>query len=246
MVRRSRLADAVKIQTLPVQAAAHLVQRIVNGELSDGQALSELAISQDFGVSRAVARETLKLLASLDIVSIAQGRRVAMRPPAEWDYLNPQLSEWLPGHERDELLRELQEMRLLLEPELAAMAAVTISDEALTRLRTELDQMAALESEPDGYLQVDLAFHMGICQAADNRILDRIMYSARWLLTASRRVTNEAPNSLHNATEAHARIFTALHARDPGAAREAMRNHMQGNFPVLAAQKTKRTRSIPS
>jgi DNA-binding FadR family transcriptional regulator len=237
------MADAVNIQTLPVQVAARLVQRIANGELPDGQALSEFEITQDFGVSRAVAREALKLLASLDIVNIAQGRRVALRPPAEWDYLNPLLSEWLPDQERDALLRELQGMRLLLEPELAAMAAVTIPDEALARLRTELEHMSALESEPDDYLEVDLAFHMAICQAANNRILDRIMYSARWLLTASRRVTNEAPNSLHNATEVHARIFAALEARDPGAAREAMREHMQRNFPILAEKEQQARRA---
>jgi DNA-binding GntR family transcriptional regulator len=67
------------------------------------------------------------------------------------------------------------------------------------------------------------------------------MYSARWLLTASRRVTNEVPGSLRRATEAHARIFAALEARDPEAAREAMRSHLQRNFPILAEkeQKTK-------
>ncbi len=58
--------------------------------------------------------------------------------------------------------------------------------------------MAALESDPDAYLEVDHEFHMEICRAADNRILDRIMYSARWLGIASRRVTNE--DSLPNAT----------------------------------------------
>ena len=234
MVSAHQAAAAVKVQTLPVQVAARLVQRIVNGEFRDGHAPSEMDISREFGLSRSVARETFKLLASLDIIDVAQGRRNAVRPIAEWDYLNPLLVEWLPEDHVDQLLRELHEMRLLLEPELAAKAAAGISDDALALLRSELERMASLETDPDNYLEVDLAFHMAICQAADNRILDRIMYSARWLLSASRRVTNRH-NSLHKATRAHARIFAAIEAHDAEAARQAMRDHLQPNFPVRTA-----------
>jgi DNA-binding FadR family transcriptional regulator len=245
MPRRQEAADAVKVRTLPVQVAAHLTRRIVAGEAGDGRAPSELEICQEFGVSRVVARETLKILASLDIVEIAQGRRVIVRPRAEWDYLSPLLAEWLPEEHVDELLQELHEMRVLLEPELAAMAAASITDEALVRLRDELERMRSLETEPDAYLEIDHEFHMTICRAADNRILDRIMYSARWLLTASRRVTNEVPGSLRRATEAHARIFAALEARDPDAARDAMRTHLRGNSPILAEKEQRTKRASP-
>jgi DNA-binding FadR family transcriptional regulator len=218
-----------------VQVAAHLTRRIVNGGIEGGRAPSELDISQEFGVSRVVARETLKILASLDIVDIAQGRRVVVRPQAEWDYLSPLLAEWLPEEHVDELLQELHQMRVLLEPELAGMAAAGISDETLARLRDELDRMASRESDPDAYLEVDHEFHMEICRAANNRILDRIMYSARWLGTASRRVTNQgSPDSLRKATEAHTLIYRALESRDPDAARAAMRTHVLGNAPLLA------------
>jgi DNA-binding FadR family transcriptional regulator len=234
MQRRQEAAEAVKVRTLPVQVAARLTRRIVSGGVPEDRAPSELDISREFGVSRVVARETLKILASLDIVDIAQGRRVTVRPQAEWDYLSPLLAEWLPEEHVDELLRELHQTRELLEPELAAMAAAAITDETLARLRAELDRMAELESDPDAYLEVDHEFHMEICRAANNRILDRIMYSARWLGTASRRVTNQAgPDSLPNATAAHLRIYRALESRDPDAARAAMRIHVQGNAPLL-------------
>jgi len=237
MSANGEVAGGVKIRTLPMQVAARLVQRIAAG----GRAPSELEISQEFDVSRIVARETLKVLASLDIVDIAQGRRVAVRPPEEWDYLNPLLAEWLPDEHVDPLLRELHEMRLLLEPELAAMAAAGITDEALSRLREALGRMTDLETEPDAYLEVDYQFHMEICRAANNRIFDRIMYSARWLLTASRRVTNAATEDLHVATAAHIEVYEALRARDPEASRAAMREHLQGNVPILAEneQRTK-------
>jgi DNA-binding FadR family transcriptional regulator len=225
-----------------VQVAAHLTRRIVEGDIEDGRAPSELDISQEFGVSRVVARETLKILASLDIVDVAQGRRVVVRPRAEWDYLSPLLIEWLPTEIVDELLQELHQMRVLLEPELAAMAAASITDETLERLSDEIDRMSALEADPDAYLEVDHEFHMEICRAADNRILDRIMYSARWLGTASRRITNEAPAALRCATTDHTEIYEALVARDPSGARAAMRKHLSNNSTLLAekARRTKR------
>jgi len=225
-----------------VQVAAHLTRRIVSGGIEDGRAPSELEISREFGVSRVVARETLKILASLDIVEVAQGRRVVVRPRAEWDYLSPLLIEWLPAEIVGELLQELHQMRVLLEPELAAMAAASVTDETLERLRAEIDRMAELEADPNGYLEVDHEFHMEICRAADNRILDRIMYSARWLGTASRRITNEAPAGLCRATSEHTEIYEALVARDPEGARAAMRRHLSNNYSTLIAEKGKQTK----
>jgi DNA-binding FadR family transcriptional regulator len=224
--------DGVKLRTLPTQVAAILTRRIVEGQISEGRAPSELDICQDFGVSRVVAREALKILASLDIVEIAQGRRVVLRPRAEWDYLSPLLLEWLPPEQAEGLLRELHEVRVLLEPELAARAAAAMDDDTLSRIRAELDRMSQLEEDPDGYLEADLAFHMEICKAARNRLLDRIMYSSRWLLTASRRITNQLPSALAAATRAHRNIYAALEARDPVAAREAMRAHVTANWPA--------------
>jgi DNA-binding FadR family transcriptional regulator len=233
MTRRQDAAAAVKVRTLPGQVAAHLVPRMVEGELPGGQAPSEAEICQEFGVSRSVARESLKILASLDIVQIAQGRRVTIRPPEEWDYLSPLLAEWLPEQQVQQLLRELHGMRLLLEPELAAMAADGIGAAALAELRDLLERMSGLEDAPDEYLEADLAFHMEICRAAQNRVLDRIMFSARWLLTASRKITNEGPDSLRGATRDHSHIFAAIDAGNPARARRAMRAHLQRTFPIL-------------
>lgn len=240
MTRRQDAAAAVKVRTLPGQVASHLVPRIVDGEFPNRQAPSEAEICQEFGVSRSVARESLKILASLDIVQIAQGRRVMIRPPEEWDYLNPMLAEWLPEQHVRQLLGELHGMRLLLEPELAAMAAEGIGVAALAELRVLVEQMSSLEDAPDQYLEADLAFHMEICRAAQNRVVDRIMFSARWLLTASRKITNEGPDSLRAATRDHSRIFAAIEAGDPARARRAMRSHLQRTFPILKKSRPRR------
>lgn len=214
-----------------MQVAAILARRIIDDDI-DERAPSELDISQAFGVSRIVAREALKILASVDMVEIAQGRRIVLRPRAEWDYLSPLLIEWLPPREVEALLRELHEVRLLLEPELAAAAAAAMDEHALARIRDQLERMREVADAPDAYLEADLAFHMEICKAAQNRLLDRIMYASRWLLTASRKITNQQPSALELATSYHRRVYAALEARDPEAAREAMRIHVMANSAV--------------
>jgi SAM-dependent methyltransferase len=67
-------------------------------------------------------------------------------------------------------------------PAMLAKAAASLDDETEARLREELDRMADSEDDPETYLEADYEFHMEICKAAHNRLLDRVMYSCRWLL----------------------------------------------------------------
>ena len=126
------------------------------------------------------------------------------------------LVEWLPSPYVHELLKELHEARLVFEPAIAAKAAQTLTDASIARLRDCLDAMAAHEDDPDRYLKLDLEFHMEICRATRNRILDRFMYSSRWWQQASRRLSNRAPRALPEATKHHRKIYEASSAaRDP-------------------------------
>ncbi|WP_318012678.1 FCD domain-containing protein [Mesorhizobium sp. BR1-1-14] len=220
-------AMEVKLQTLPKQVAGVLARRIASSGVAGGQGPSEQQILQEFGVSRAVAREALKILASLDMIEIAQGRRVVLRPADEWDYLSPLLIDWLPPEQTREILAEAHATRIIIEPAITAIAAKHMTKENLERLGTLLAAMSASEDNADAYLKLDLDFHMEICRAAKNRILDRFMYSSRWWQMASRRISNQVPHALPSATEMHRAIYEALVARDAKRAEEAMRRHLK-------------------
>jgi GntR family transcriptional regulator, galactonate operon transcriptional repressor len=219
----------VRINTLPNQVAGILARRIAMQELKDGLVPSELEISLEFSVSRAVAREALKILAALDMVEIAQGRRVVARPESEWDYLSPALIDWLPHEQIRQLFHELHDARLIFEPAIAAVAAQTLTPHNLSRLGELVDEMQTSHDDTDRYLGLDLEFHMEICRATHNRILDRFMYSSRWWQSASRRISNQAPGALTIATKQHQAIYDALVERDPAKAEAAMRSHLLEN-----------------
>lgn len=216
----------VKARTLPLQAAGVLARRIAMGEFNDGLAPSELQICREFEVSRAVAREALKMLASVDMVEISQGRRVVVRPAAEWDYLNPLLMEWLPPEEIPLLIDELQEARVIIEPGLASRAAEMATPEDMQRLRAALDGMLANVTRPDTFTEFDFEFHLQICRMTRNRMLERFVYSSRWWQSASRRITNRKHRAISVAISDHQRIYDAVAAGDPEAASKEMRRHL--------------------
>ncbi|MBV9812621.1 MAG: FadR family transcriptional regulator [Acetobacteraceae bacterium] len=135
-----------------------------------------------------------------------------------------------------QLLRELHDARLILEPPIAAQAAQHLTDAELERLRNVVDSMAMHEQAPERYLQLDVDFHMEICRATRNRILDRFMYSSRWWQSASRRVTNQGPRALPVATEQHRAVYEALAARDPARAEAAMREHLLTNTLITVTE----------
>lgn len=216
-----------------MQVAGVIARRIASGEFADGLLPSEQQISTEFVVSRAVAREALKVLASLDMVEISQGRRVVVRGAAEWDYLNPLLLEWLPQEQVPSILQELHDARTIIEPGLAARAASVAGADDLARMREALEGMEAALDRPERFLEHDLQFHLEICKATRNRMLDRFMYASRWWQSASRRVTNRAPTALPNALADHRRIFEAIEAGRPEEAERRMRYHLGKTAPLL-------------
>jgi DNA-binding FadR family transcriptional regulator len=216
-----------------MQVAGVVARRIASGEFADGLMPSEQQISAEFVVSRAVAREAFKVLASLDMVEISQGRRVVVRATAEWDYLNPLLLEWLPPEQVPHLLQERHEARLILAPGRAARAARTATANDLARMRAELEGMAVTLDRPEWFLEHDLQFHLEVCKATRNRMLDRFMYASRWWQTASRRITNRAPSALPAALADHREIYEAIEGRDPERAARAMRRHLSVTAHVL-------------
>ena len=114
---------------------------------------------------------------------------------------------------------------MLLEPEIAARAALMANDEQLERMRHALERMKELQDDSDAYVEIDVDFHSELAAATGNVVLAFVLDSVRELLRVSRRVTNLI-NAVPEATVAHRRIYEAVLAREPEAARQAMRAHL--------------------
>lgn len=224
----------VRVQKLSEQVVRRLGERIVSGDIDgDVRPPTEQEIAAEFEVSRTVAREVVATLESLNLVTVSHGRRMAVKPQQEWNHLSPLLLELYADPERvTDVLAGLHQMRLLLEPEIAAEAALHATSEDHAHLAGLVDRMRATEDDPDAYLEHDVDFHMALARTTDNLVLASVMTAIRGLLAASRRITQQIPRGLDVATTAHARIEAAVRAGDAAAAREAMRDHIDSASSV--------------
>jgi DNA-binding FadR family transcriptional regulator len=219
----------VRSEKLGARVARILASRIVNDPADDrggGSLPTEREICEEFGVSKTVAREVVAHLQSMKLVETHHGRRMRRRPVWEWNYLHPMMLELQDEAGTRRMISELFDVRLLIEPETAARAAMDASEYHLARMSDLLDQMRTTVDLPDRYLLHDIAFHQEILAASRNRLLGHILDSVQHLLFQSRRTTGFSREARHKAYEFHAAVFEAIRDRNPERARLAMRKHL--------------------
>ena len=219
------------------QVTRALARRIANREIGDGvPPPTEQEICDEFGVSKATARDVIRSLAERGFVEVRQGRRMQVRDSSEWNQLDPLMIELIDDPEiARAYLADVHYVRTLIEPEVAARAALSANAEQIGRARESVQLMASLTNEPDAYLEADVAFHRELAAATGSVILAFVLDSLGELQRLSRRVTNRLLKRLPEATREHGLILEAVEAHEPERAREAMRAHLKTGHPRVGA-----------
>ncbi|MBM3873759.1 MAG: FadR family transcriptional regulator [Verrucomicrobia bacterium] len=181
----------------------------------------ERSLAERLGVSRTVVREATKRLEQQGMLEIQHGSGIRVvdrlhRP------LNDSLTLLIP--DVAERLRQLNEVRLGLEPAAAALAAERATREQVRDLRRLQERLEAA-ADPAAAIEVDIAFHRAIAEAGGNLIHGLILDSFAELGLASRLRTIGRVGKT-SAVAHHRRIIAAIERRDPAAATRAMRLHI--------------------
>ncbi|NOZ73283.1 MAG: FadR family transcriptional regulator [Chloroflexi bacterium] len=211
------------------QISAQLLKRIVSGEYAPGTRLpSEREIAELTGVSRVAVREAIGSLVTRGIVSVKQGRGTIVNPIDEWKTLDPTTMLLIYG---ENAILHLMEFRMLLEPEIAALAAERITPEEIEELRkiSELPEDDIINQ----HAQRDTAFHLHITRVSDNPVLLMVMTSVQDLMNFNRRQAFIVPGALAQARHWHRKIFEAIADHDSQAARQAMIEHINQVLDAL-------------
>jgi DNA-binding GntR family transcriptional regulator len=193
-----------------------ILQRIVSAEYPPGARLVETRIAQELGVSQAPVREALRDLEQLGCIVHEPFRGCSVR-----------------AFSVEELL-EAFPVRAALEALAARLAAERIDEDELLRLAELLDVMRAAARRGDAHdqSQANASFHATIVRAARNPTLER-----QWTLLEpfSRTYISVSQPGLDllALSERHVPILEALRARDPGAAAEAMHEHLMRAAELL-------------
>jgi len=205
-----------------------LVRGIVTGELKPGSALPpEPEMSARFGVSRSVVREALRVLDGKGLIDVRHGSGTRVTVPDRWDLLDPEILAVLRGRGPSAaVLRDLLEARKIVECEVAALAAERAEPGDLAALDAAIATMRSALDDPARYVGGDSAFHLALLHAARNRVLERMTQPMHELLSFSQALTDAIPGVLAIALTDHEAIADAVRQREPGRAREAMREHL--------------------
>lgn len=156
--------------------AESLGRRIAGLDLSTGSVLSLAGIEAEYGVSRTVAREAMRLLESLGMLKARRRVGLIVADQSHWNVLNPRVIEWrLDGPGRQAQLRTLIDLRVAVEPTAARLAAIYASDQQRTALVALAHQLREMGEQRLGttheYLMTDVSFHQTLLRASGNEML---------------------------------------------------------------------------
>ncbi len=216
----------VQRATLSEQVALQIVGMISAGRWKPGEKLPpESELCRALKVGRSSLREALKSLAFIGTVRMraGDGTYVAEGPSKVVDRI---LTQGLLTTEKD--VNDLCETRISLEIETAALCAQRARDEDLRnleRLVAEMNQCVLGDGE--GFLALDLNFHLAIAASSQNQVLAQLLRTIRSLLQELIMKSQQLPGARQLAYAQHKQILDALVQRNPRKARSTMRSHLQ-------------------
>ncbi len=225
---RTAGSETVRTASDLVSAAAETLGRsIVRGDVLPGSALPvEQDLGATLGVSRIVVREAVKTLAGKNLVRSARRAGTIVTPMESWNLLDPQVIGWMLSepHTRDTLMGALSELRAIIEPEAAALAAARASTKQVLAMFEHLDAMERAGSRLQDAVAADVAFHLAILDATGNILLKTFAPGFGLLLEARFGLVEANPEAFTRNLADHRRIIEAIRDRDPEAARQHARN----------------------
>ena len=211
-----------KDQGLPEKLAEKIIQLILDEGLAQGDRLpNEAVLVERLGAGRSSVREAVKLLQSRNIVRVRQGSGtyVASNPGVVEDPLGFTFID-----DKRRLARDLLEVRFMIEPEMARMAAERATPEQATRIATLCDETEHLAESGADYSKADTEFHDAVAQASGNLVVPRLMPILKTSVPLFIDVTGR--KLIAETIRTHRGVAEAIAAHDGTAAHDAMYLHL--------------------
>ena len=212
-----------KPRKLPEQIADRLREMIIQEEMKTGMKLpAEGELMARFGVSRSTVREAVKILQTENIVDIRQGQGTFLcaMPGLKQDPLGLRFAD------QQELIAHLLEIRLLIEPGVAALAAQRRREEDLVQMKALLDRMDNAYLHGEDYTPFDFEFHSVIAQCTRNDVVGRLLPTIHESIQAGYHHTQRVEGSYQRASQCHLEMYRAIAEHDSDRARLAAQRHM--------------------
>jgi DNA-binding FadR family transcriptional regulator len=208
--------------------------RILNGEFAPGTLLpNEAEWCEAFGVSRTAVREAIKMLMAKGLILSRPKIGSRVQPRAAWNLLDRDVLTWYcaaanPTH----FLVHMQQVREILEPETAALAATNRTEEQMAEIESAFNAMAEAKTL-GAWNTADVVFHQAILLAAGNELLVPLGLVIESALGSMFNYTASQRGDIGRTLPGHARILAAIRGRKPNAARIAVRQLLRDTARVV-------------
>lgn len=217
LVRTSRLYE---------QIVQQIEESILKGSLKAGDQLpAERELAIRFGVSRTAVREAVKALREKGLVEAYSGRGTFITDGTSQAVR--QSFDLMVKIGQPEGSTDLAEVRSILEPEIAALAAERGEESDRATLREAVAVMDRSLKDADAYIEADLDFHLALAEAAANPLILSLIDSIVGLLREQRLRIFQVEGGPQRGQIHHKRILEAMEKRDAKMARDAMKAHLE-------------------
>jgi GntR family transcriptional repressor for pyruvate dehydrogenase complex len=224
--------EAVHGARIYENVVAQLQQLVLDGRLAPGDKLpSERELCTMLQVGRSSIRDAIRHLQTLGVVRSRHGGGTVVQDLSPESLVTP-LATMLTR--RGAMVEELMDVRAIIEPALAARAAVRASREDLDRLRALVRHQEQRLRAGELSIDEDAEFHAIIAHAAGNRVMLSVLDVLLGLLAETRSRALQGRGRTVRSANAHRRIVRALERRSPAAAEKAMKDHLRGIGEVIA------------
>ncbi len=207
---------------------------IVTGRQAEGSLLpGDVELLERYGVSRTVLREAFKTLAAKGMVQARARVGTRVLPRSSWNLFDTDVLMWhAEAGLRPEFLGHLAEIRMVIEPEAAAFAALRRSPKDMDEINGWADEMAQPGIGREAFANADLAFHLAVTRAAGNPFFISISTLIEVVLVTMLTISSPTDDEgrLAESIAQHRRIAKALGDQDADAARQAMRTVVQNGI----------------
>lgn len=225
----------------------HLGEAIVSGHYAPGASLPpEPTLCEELGVSRTVIREAVKSLVAKGLLVTGPKLGTRVLPSEQWNWFDPSVVIWQSkaGLTRD-FLRDLQELRRVVEPAAVRLAAERATREDIAEIEAAYAGMKdAIENGGD-YVTSDLRFHQGLLRACHNRMVVQMSKALGALLRTSFEISTSKPDGPAQSLPLHRAVLDAVAAHQPQKAERAILVLIDGAADDIEAVLSSR-RKLPS
>jgi GntR family transcriptional regulator, transcriptional repressor for pyruvate dehydrogenase complex len=206
------------------EIVGQIEQMIQRGELKIGDRLPpERSLARTFRVSRNCIRQAIQALSAKTILESRRGAGTYVCA-ADQGLLVSSFAQAI--QTQKDLIKDIIEFRLLMEPQIAYLAAKNITREELDRLKVIVcdQERKNLAGQEDA--ELDAAFHLRLAEASKNRIINQVVSTMNEILNESRSEFLQSDRRRRSSVVGHLKIIDALEAGDPERAFQAMREHL--------------------